>query len=148
MQLLLLLRQLLLYFVHTYVCTLSVSLKLTISLIISLLWLTLLVLNRIAELEKSLIDVSNEAINRQKQLEHDHQKEYALQYSIVYIICICACIHRVERIFNDCASKLNQVNKNHKSVVAQKDLELKKCPCKYTILYYTYCTYVHARAVN
>ena len=39
-------------------------------------------LNRIAELEKSLIDGNSKAINHQKQLEHKHQIEYAPWYAV------------------------------------------------------------------
>ena len=60
-----------LYFVHT----LSITFK----------FLTLFVLNRIAELEKSLNDVNSKAIVHQKQLEHQI-KELNLKYALYYTV--------------------------------------------------------------
>ena len=44
---------------------------------------------------------------------------------------------RAVRISDDCTSKLNEANKNHESVVARKDLELKEYQERYIH------TYVH-----
>ena len=54
-------------------------------ILISLLWLTLLVFDRIAKMEKSLNDMNNKAMNHQKQLEHQI-KELNLKYALCHTV--------------------------------------------------------------
>ena len=117
-------------------------------ILISLLWLTLLVFDRIAEMEKSLNDMNSKAMNHQKQLEHQIKElnlKYALCHTVrMYILAAYSYVCVYVRIFiiniyiywavkisNDCTSKLNEANRNHESVVAQRDSELKKYQEKY-----------------